>query len=109
MNYFLLNVIFLLCAFGFAIVAGLISRRSTVHQQTDRVWGSLLFTLIVMLITTAVFDNVIIGVGLVAYDPSTLLGIMVNQAPIEDFAYTIAAVVILPALWTLLEARKAKK
>lgn len=106
MSYFLLNIFFLIFALCFMVAATIYSRKRGNHSQGQRVWGALAFTLVVMLITTAVFDNVIIGTGLVAYDPDTLMGIMVNLAPIEDFAYTIAAVMILPALWTLLGARK---
>ena len=106
MSYFLLNIIFLSLSLCFMVVATIVSRKRGNHSSRERVWGSLAFTLVIMLITTAVFDNVIIGTGLVAYDPNTLLGIMINQAPIEDFAYTIAAVMILPALWTLLGVKK---
>jgi hypothetical protein len=31
--------------------------------------------------------------------------VFIGKAPIEDFAYTVAAAVLLPSLWTLL-ARK---
>jgi lycopene cyclase domain-containing protein len=58
-----------------------------------------------MMVLTAVFDNVIIGSGLVAYDEQLLSGVMVGLAPLEDFAYTLAAVMMIPALWHLLERR----
>jgi len=59
-------------------------------------------TLIVLLVFTAVFDNLIIGAGIVAYDPSKISGIYIGIAPIEDFAYSVAAVLVLPTLWGLL-------
>lgn len=62
-------------------------------------------TLIVLLVMTAVFDNVMIGVGLVGYDPALISGAKVGIAPLEDFAYAIAAVVLLPSLWVLLARR----
>ena len=60
-----------------------------------------------MLILTAVFDNVLVATGIVGYDPRLISGVLVGVAPIEDFAYAIAAVVLLPALWHLLAARPA--
>jgi len=40
---------------------------------------------------TAVFDNVIIGIGIVAYDSQHISGVKIGLAPIEDFAYSLAA------------------
>ncbi|WP_369046061.1 lycopene cyclase domain-containing protein [Sinomonas sp. P10A9] len=48
---------------------------------------------------TAVFDNVMISAGLFGYAPEKLLGPAVGLAPVEDFAYPLAAAVLLPALW----------
>ena len=59
-------------------------------------------TALVLLVMTAVFDNVMIAIGLVGYDPALISGAMVGIAPLEDFAYAIAAVVLLPSLWVLL-------
>jgi len=71
--------------------------------------GALLPALVavgVLLVATAVFDPVIVGTGIVGYDPGRILGIRVGAAPIEDFAYPIAAGLALPALWQLLAPRK---
>jgi len=62
----------------------------------------LLVTALVLLALTAVFDNVIVGLDLVAYDDAKILGIRVPIAPIEDFSYTLGAVMLVPALWTWL-------
>jgi lycopene cyclase domain-containing protein len=59
-----------------------------------------------VLILTAVFDNVLVGTGIVGYDPALISGAFVGVAPLEDFAYAIAAVVLLPSLWHLLSPRK---
>lgn len=56
-------------------------------------------TLLVLLLTTAVFDSLIVGSEIVAYDPNQLLGVYVGAAPIEDFFYAVAAVVIVPNVW----------
>ena len=55
--------------------------------------------LLPMLILTAVFDNLIILAGIVDYDTTKLLGIYFGVVPIEDFAYTVVAVLLVPAIW----------
>jgi len=62
--------------------------------------------LVVLLVLTAVFDNVIVGTGIVGYDPARILGLRIGAAPIEDFAYPVAAALTLPALWVLLGPRR---
>ena len=60
-------------------------------------------SLIVVGVLTAIFDNAIIGAGLVAYDESTLSGVMVGLAPVEDFAYTFAGAILIPMVWEALK------
>jgi lycopene cyclase domain-containing protein len=67
---------------------------------------ALLTTLVVMLVLTAIFDNLIIGASLVAYDPWQINGFKIGLAPIEDFAYTVFGVVAIPLLWMLLGRKK---
>jgi lycopene cyclase domain-containing protein len=98
-TYWELNVIFLGIV-AVAVLVGLVVRR------TPR-WGAAALAAAMLLVATAVFDNVMISVGLVAYDPDLIQGAFVGVAPVEDFAYTVAAVVGLPALWVLLEHRRA--
>ena len=61
------------------------------------VWASLL-----LCVLTAVFDTIMIDVGLYVFDPAKILGVHVWGAPLEDFAYAIAAAVLVPVLWTVL-------
>lgn len=107
MTYSLLNTVFLGLCLWFTVIAYVVSSKRGA-QVGKRLYKVLALTLMVMVITTAVFDNVIIGTGLVAYDTSTLLGMYVGVAPVEDFAYTLAAVMIMPALWILLGSRKKR-
>ncbi len=67
----------------------------------------LLWTGLALLAMTAVFDSAIVGYGLTVYDPTTILGVYVGAAPIEDFGYTVAAIMIMPTLWTVLGSRRA--
>ena len=50
---------------------------------------------LILLLMTAVFDNIIVGTGIVAYDETKLSGIKILYAPVEDFAYTLALVPLL--------------
>ena len=62
----------------------------------------------VLVLATAVFDSVIVGTGIVGYDPARILGVRIGAAPIEDFAYPIAAGLALPALWHRLGRRRSR-
>ncbi len=62
----------------------------------------LLLTALVLLMLTVVFDNIIVGVGLVAYDERLISGLRMPIAPVEDLAYAVAAVMLVPTLWELL-------
>jgi lycopene cyclase domain-containing protein len=94
MTYWALNAFFL-GAVALVALAAVLSRRAPRAKP-------LLLAAVVLLATTAVFDNVMIGIGLVAYNPDLISGAFVGIAPLEDFAYAIAAVVLLPSLWHLL-------
>lgn len=59
----------------------------------------------VMLLLTLVFDNLIIATGIVDYDPQKISGIRLGVAPIEDFAYTIVALILVPSLFNWLRTR----
>lgn len=65
-------------------------------------------TLVGLTLLTVVFDSVIVGAGIVGYDGSRILGVRIGAAPVEDFAYPIAAAFALPALWCLLPHRSRR-
>jgi lycopene cyclase domain-containing protein len=97
MTYWALNGIFLALV---AIVAVTAARRVR--------WAAVGLAAALLLVMTAVFDNVMIGIGLVDYAPSRISGAFVGSAPLEDFAYAIAAVVGLPSLWSLLPRSRTR-
>lgn len=68
---------------------------------------AILVTLLALLVLTAVFDNVIVGLSIVGYDPAKILGVYVGVAPVEDFMYAILAVMLVPAVWRRLGAKHA--
>ncbi|MCU1404072.1 MAG: lycopene cyclase [Glaciihabitans sp.] len=98
MSYWQLNLIFLAIVVIVAVLA-------LVLRRPPRALAVLL-TAAVLLVMTAIFDNVMIGIGLVGYNESLISGMFVGIAPLEDFAYAIAAVVLLPSLWMLLGGRR---
>jgi lycopene cyclase domain-containing protein len=97
MTYFALNASVLLTLF---VVLNLFLRKTP--------WKLVGLTLLATMVLTAIFDSVIVGTGIVAYDTSKILGLMIGLAPVEDFAYTIAAALLIPAVWILLGKRKTR-
>lgn len=98
MTYAGVNLIFLGLATAVAAVAWV--RRPAYRRRLP----ASALALAAVLVLTAGFDNIMIGVGLVAYDPAAISGLFVGIAPVEDFAYPVAAALLLPALWALLGA-----
>ena len=98
MTYLLLNLPFL-GAVALVAVAARISRRAPR-------WRAVGLAAVPLVILTAAFDNIIVGTGVVAYDPDRISGLRLGVMPVEDFAYAIAAIVLLPSLWMLLAPRK---
>ena len=64
---------------------------------------------VVLLVLTAVFDNIMIGVGLIEYPEEHLSGLRIGLAPIEDFSYSICAAFLVPAIYTLLSPRHVRE
>ncbi|MDP9028625.1 MAG: lycopene cyclase domain-containing protein [Actinomycetota bacterium] len=97
MTYLLLNL-------GFFAIVGLVVVAAIFTRRAPR-WRIVGLSAIPLVVLTAIFDNVLVGTGIVAYDPSRISGAYLGFAPVEDFSYAIAAVVLLPCLWTLLAPR----
>jgi lycopene cyclase domain-containing protein len=100
-TYLILDLAFL---GGVAVVA-----LATFLAHRDPVWRAVGLAAVPLVVLTAVFDNVLVGTGIVAYDPELISGIRIGAAPVEDFAYAIAAVVLLPCLWSLLTPRRSPR
>ena len=109
-TYALLAVPFLTFAALVAVVAGVVAarRRGAGRRRTGAVVGvvgtvSAVAAGIALLVMTGVFNNVIVGLGIVAYDDALISGARVGLFPVEDLAYSIGAVLLLPSCWVLLE------
>ena len=86
-TYLVLNLVFM-------VIVGM-----AVGARLKRPSRALLATCLVLLLLTAMFDNVIVGLSVVAYDPTKVLGLTLGYAPVEDFMYTLLAVILIPILW----------
>ena len=69
----------------------------------------LVWTVLHLCVLTAVFDTIMIDVGLYVFDPDKILGLYIWGAPLEDFAYAIAAAIGMPVLWVALGRRKTRQ
>lgn len=93
-TYLILNLVFM------AIVVAILRVRP--QRKPSR---AVVITLATLLVLTAVFDNMIVGLSIVDYDPAKILGIYLGFAPIEDFMYALLAVLIVPVIWNKLGTR----
>ncbi|MBP3035101.1 lycopene cyclase domain-containing protein [Arthrobacter sp. zg-ZUI100] len=95
MTYWALNAVFL-------VPAAAVLALALLRHRAKGAPAALAVTAVVLLVLTAVFDNVMIAAGLFSYNPDRISGAFIGSAPLEDFAYALAAVLLLPALWMLL-------
>lgn len=65
-------------------------------------------TAVALIALTAAFDNLMIATDLFSYPEQHLCGIRIGLAPIEDFAYSVCAAFLLPAIFTLLTPRRER-
>lgn len=89
-TYLILNLIVLALVYATAHKLGVSYNRKNV-----------LFSMAVLLPLTLIFDNLIIGDKIVAYDQTLISGILLGLAPIEDFIYSLVAIMLVPLLWKL--------
>ncbi|UKA65900.1 lycopene cyclase domain-containing protein [Arthrobacter sp. FW306-05-C] len=99
MSYWALNAVFLIAALAVGTAAAIRLRGRTRKVALAAAGGAAA----VVLVLTAVFDNLMIAAGLFTYAPEMISGMTVGLAPLEDFAYPVAAVLLLPGLWILLD------
>lgn len=95
-TYLLLNILFIAIV---CLIARVAPRRPS---------KALIVTFVILMVLTAIFDNLIVGLSIVDYDPTKILGIKIGVAPIEDFMYAVLAVLLVPVLWHKLGGTHAK-
>jgi lycopene cyclase domain-containing protein len=106
MSYLWLSLLFL--AIAAAVLAAALLRRRADRKLVAQWFLPVVAAGLVVLTLTALFDNVMIQVGLMTYAPDALSGLHIGVAPLEDFAYPLAGLMLLPALWLLFGTRGAR-
>lgn len=109
--YALLALPFFAAVAVVAIAAGIVAaRRARARARARRAASGRRIALVTglvagmaLLVMTIVFDNVIVTLRIVAYDPALISGAKIGAIPVEDLAYSIAAIVLLPSLWVLFD------
>lgn len=85
----------------FAAVTLAVTLASAVRPAFGRRMAVSALTAIVLIALTAVFDNLMIALGLFGYPDEHLTGLRIGLAPIEDFAYPLCAAFLVPAVFAL--------
>jgi lycopene cyclase domain-containing protein len=102
MTYTLINV-------PFMVLTVIVTLATIRRPKFGRRMAASGVTALVLVVLTAIFDNLMIGAGLVVYPPANLSGIKIGLAPIEDFAYSLCAAFLVPAVFTLLTPRRRRE
>ncbi|WP_345474057.1 lycopene cyclase domain-containing protein [Glutamicibacter ectropisis] len=102
---FLEMSLWFLAAASLVFLAGLLASR----RRLRTVARPMLLSMGLMLLLTAVFDNLMIAAGLFDYGSHALSGVRVGLAPIEDFFYAACAVLLVPGLWWLTEPLERRR
>ncbi|MWB98238.1 lycopene cyclase domain-containing protein [Agromyces seonyuensis] len=66
---------------------------------------AILLAALALVVLTTVFDSLMVAAALTDYRPEAVTGLRLWLAPIEDFLYPIAGVLLLPAVFDLLRRR----
>jgi lycopene cyclase domain-containing protein len=97
-TYVLISLPFLAAA----VTIGLIGLPADPAARRRR-WIGIGVATVALLALTAVFDTLIVANGIVAYDDTRRVGLAIGLAPVEDFAYPLAGVLLVPAIWTIVQ------
>jgi small toxic polypeptide LdrA/B/C/D len=88
LTYTLMGIPFI----GFVLLLDMVILRTWVIRQ-HRTW----LIMAVLLVFTSLFDQLLV-IYIVNYNEAHMLGLRLGRAPIEDFSYTIAAVIGISAM-----------
>jgi small toxic polypeptide LdrA/B/C/D len=91
------------------VLVALVAARTLPALERRRRWIATGVAAVALLVLTGVFDSLMIAAGLFGYAADTRLGPTIGLAPIEDFAYPIVAVLLVPAVWTLVRRRAVRR
>lgn len=109
MIYLVLSAIFLAIASIAAMIAVFVTPKHKRGARIRRWIIPLAITGVALAVLTAVFDNIMIALGFMTYSDTHTTGLAMGLAPLEDFSYPLAALLLLPALWVLFTPRRSEK
>lgn len=103
MTYLLLSLAFAAGALALVVTVWLTvpGRRALLKRW----WFPLVVALVLLIVLTAIFDNLMIHANLITYHRAKISGVMIGRIPIEDFFYPAVGVFLVPALWLLARKR----
>lgn len=90
MTYLLISLPFLILG----VVLWMWRRNSAPHQLAVTA-----IVTVILLVLTAIFDNLMIWAELVGYGDAQRLGLQIGLVPIEDLFYPLFVALIVPAFW----------
>jgi lycopene cyclase domain-containing protein len=85
------------------VAVGMLGLAAWRRRPDRRWWLATASTLVVLVVLTIVFDNLMIAADLFRYDDARTTGLAVGLAPVEDLAWPVAAALGLPSLALLLD------
>jgi lycopene cyclase domain-containing protein len=95
-TYALIIPVFLALAL---VPATLLVRGPSPAPPPRRALAVLGLSMLVLAVLTVVFDNLMIAAGFFDYGAGSLTGARIGLVPVEDLAYPLAALLLLPTLW----------
>ena len=106
MTYLLMSMPFIAAGLAMFAFGALRAHRHDGIRRYIVSWG---LATIVLLILTAVFDNIMMAAGFFDYGPDRISGLRLGLMPVEDFLYPIAGSLLLAGTWEVLGARRRKE
>lgn len=89
-TYLILNLLFI----GLALLWILLKKPALSIKRVAATIG-------ILLVFTAVFDAVLIGLDIYTYDYTKTLNLKLVNVPVEDFFYAVMAGLLVPAVWAV--------
>ncbi|WKN49597.1 lycopene cyclase domain-containing protein [Nocardioides sp. Arc9.136] len=87
----------------FLVLAAAVLVLAAVRRRPGRTWwAATALTAAALFVLTVVFDSLMIIADLFRYGEGAEPAFLLWKAPVEDLAWPLAAVLALPALWSLL-------
>lgn len=98
---------YVLIVIPFVLITAVVTLTTIRRPHFGRRMGASGIAAVVLVLLTAVFDNLMIAAGLFTYPEEYLSGLRIGLAPVEDFSYAVCAAFLIPAVFCLLTRPRA--